>query len=108
MFEDNQKKKRGRYSAAFKREAIDLVQNSDRTIAEIERELGLTKGLLRQWVHRARLGGEEVFKSDGEFSPESEEVRRLKRENESLRLDNEILKKTIAIFSHPPKTDSSK
>ena len=99
-------KKRGRYSAAYKRQAIEMALSSDRTIADIERELGLTKGLLTQWVHRARLGGEEIFKGDGEFSPESEEIRRLKRENQSLRLDNEILKKTIAIFTHPPKKGS--
>lgn len=106
MVDNDRNRKRARYNAAFKREAIDLFQNSDKTMAEIERELGLSQGLLKQWVHRAKLGGEDIFNGDGEFSPESEEIRRLKRENNSLRLDNEILKKTIAIFSHPPKPGS--
>ncbi len=99
--------KRRRYSAAFKREAIELALHSDRTMTDIERELGMSKGLLKQWVRRTRLGGEKVMKGDGEFSPESGEIRRLKRENESLRLDNEILKKAIAICTHPPKPGTS-
>lgn len=100
-------KKRRKYSASFKREAMELALHSDRTMADIERELGITKGLLRQWIRRSNTKGEEAWSGDGEFSPESEEVRRLKREVESLRLDNEILKKAIAICTQPPKPGTS-
>lgn len=94
---------RRKYSAAFKREAIEYALHSDKSLVEIERELGITKGLLRQWTRRARIQGEKALKGEGEFSPETEEIRRLKRENESLQLDNEILKKAIAICTQPPK-----
>jgi len=76
-------------------------------MVDIERELGITQGLLRQWVRRAGLGGEEAMKGDGEFSAESEEIRRLKRELEHLRVDNEILKKAIAICTQAPKSGTN-
>jgi transposase len=98
---------RRKYSAAFKREAIEYALQSDKSLVEIERELGITKGLLRQWTRRAKMQGEKALRSAGEFCPESEEVRRLKQENESLRLDNEILKKAIAICTQPPKPGST-
>jgi len=100
-------RRRRKYSAEFKREAIELALHSDRTMTDIERELGMSKGLLKQWVHRAKQGGAEILRGDGEFSPESEEIRRLKRENESLLLDNEILKKAIAICTHTSKPGTS-
>ncbi len=95
---------RRKYSAAFKREAIECALHTDKSLVEIEQELGITKGLLRQWTRRARLKGEKALRGNGEFSAESEEIRRLKREVESLRLDNEILKKAIAICTQAPKS----
>lgn len=99
--------RRRKYSADFKREAMEYALHSDKSLVEIERELGITKGLLRQWTRRARLQGEKALNGEGEFSPGSEEIRRLKREIESLQLDNEILKKAIAICTQTPKSGSS-
>jgi transposase len=93
--------KRRRYDAEFKRNAIDLALHSDKTMAEIEQEFAISKGLLKQWVRRARLKGEEAFRGNGEFSSDAERIRLLERENDRLRMDNEILKKAIAICTHP-------
>jgi len=101
-------KRRKSYNPDFKREIVLLALHSDKSMSEIEREYGLSDGLVNQWVHRAKKQGEKIFKGDGEFSPESEEILRLRREVASLQQDNEILKKAIAICTHPSETDLSK
>lgn len=41
------------YTKAFKQEAVQLTQMSGKTMRAIERELGLSKGILKQWVRQA-------------------------------------------------------
>ena len=45
------------YSTEFKREAVALVQTSGKSLAEVERELGLTHGLLKHWMRDAKRAG---------------------------------------------------
>ena len=102
------KKRRRRYSAEFKQEALVLYENSDRTLAEIEEELGISSGLLRRWRMRALADGVDAFPGNGRLKPEDEELRRLRRENEILRQERDILNKAIAIFSEKrPRSISS-
>ena len=51
----NEKKQ---YSDEFKREALRLQETSGKRVAEVEWELGLSHGLLRQWKARFRINGE--------------------------------------------------
>ena len=91
------------YSTEFKREAVALVQTSGKSLAEVERDLGLTHGLLKHWVRDAKRDGAAAFPGHGRLPANEDEVRRLRRENEILRQERDILKKAIAIFSrHPP------
>jgi transposase len=99
---------RQRYDREFKRAVVELAQTSGKTMAEIERELGINAGLLKQWVRAAKRDGAEAFPGNGRLKASDEEYRRLQRENTILRQERDILKKAIAIFSQPPKpnTDS--
>jgi transposase len=45
--------------------------------------------------------GERAFVGSGNQQPEDAEIRQLRRENEILRQERDILKKARAIFSHP-------
>lgn len=96
------KGRRRRYTAEFKQEALALYENSDKTLAEIEEGLGISPGLLRRWRMRALADGADAFPGNGRLKPEEEELRRLRRENEILRQERDILKKAIAIFSEKP------
>lgn len=91
--------RRRKYTAEFKREAVALYENSDRTMAEVEQELGMSNGLLKQWLRRAREDGADAFSGNGRLKPQDEELRQLRKENEILRQERDILKKAIAIFS---------
>ena len=90
---------RKHYSEEFKRDALRLLETSGQGVAEIERELGITHGLLRKWRQRYQVDahGETLTLSDIEQL--KADVRRLQRENAVLREEREILKKTVSIFS---------
>jgi transposase len=97
--------KRKKYSKQFKLDAIQLYENGEKSMAQLERELGITDGLLAKW--RAELlaakGETEAFPGNGAL-PESEaRLRQLERENAQLRQEKEILKKVLAIFSKDAK-----
>jgi transposase len=87
------------YSAEFKREAIRLQETSGKTVAEVERELGLSHGLLRQWKKRFRLNVETDALELSEVEQLKAELRRMKRELEIVQQERDILKKTVGIFS---------
>lgn len=95
----NNKGNRRVYTAEFKQEAVALSKSSGKTMAEIERDLGLSKGLLKHWVRQAEADGTAAFPGHGRLKPEDEELRRLRREVEILRQERDILKKVVAIFS---------
>jgi transposase len=91
------------YSREFKLEALGLVETSGKSVRQIERHLGIGKGCLYRWRDEFKAEGIEAFPGRGRLKPEEEELRRLKRENEILRQERDILKKAVAIFSHPSK-----
>jgi len=85
-----------RYPPEFKREAIRLVRSSDRSIAQIAKELGVSDNSLRSWVKQAEIDRGE---RDGLTTEEREELRKLRRENKVLRQEREILRKAAAFFA---------
>jgi transposase len=88
-----------RYTREYKLEAVRLAQTSEKTYTEIEEELGITRGLLSQWVKKYTEDGEEAFPGKGKLKPEEERIRELERENVRLRQERDVLKKVLAIFS---------
>jgi transposase len=94
-------KSRRVYTRQFKLEAVELLETSDKGAAQIERELGIGKGCLARWRKQMAAEGEQAFPGHGRLPPDQERLRQLERENEILRQERDILKKAIAIFSHP-------
>jgi len=89
------------YEKTFKIEAVHLVQTSGKSISQIAKDLGIPDSNLCRWCQQYGVGGEQAFVGSGHVPPQEEEVRRLRRENELLRQERDILKKAVAIFSHP-------
>jgi transposase len=93
------------YDPDFKREAVRLVLVEGRSIRDVERSLGITIGLLKCWIksHRSSIVGQE-FSVSGDLSSE-ESVKRIKlleKELAQARMERDILKKAVAIFSTDP------
>jgi transposase len=91
-----------RYSQEFKLEALELLQRGEKSAGQIERELGITPGLLVKWRARYQIVGKEglspqIEPSDMEAA--KAEIRRLQRELANVQEEREILKKVLNIFS---------
>ena len=96
------------YSREFKLETLQLLKNSGKTKADLERELGLYPGQIHLWeraFNRKDHDVEQAFPGTGHQSDAEAEVSRLKREVEILRQERDILKKAIAIFSKTQDRD---
>ena len=87
------------FTAEFKREALNLVETSGKSLAQVARDLGISDNTLHGWQQQMREHGQEAFPGSGHQTPQEEEMRRLRRENEILRQERDILKKALAIFS---------
>lgn len=72
--------------------------NKDKTMSDIAREYGLTRTSITQW--RKKYG--TITTSTGETTS-NDEILKLKKELQQVQLENEILKKTVAIFSKEQK-----
>ena len=84
------------FSPEFKAETIELIRSSGRSIPDICRELDLTETTVRNWMRQARIdaGDEEGLSTD-----EREELRRLRSENRTLKMERDLLKKAAAFFA---------
>lgn len=91
--------KKKTYSEQFKRDAIQLQETSGKSVGTIEKELGLSHNLLRQWKTRYQVneGTNELERS--EIEQLKAELRQAKRELLIAQQERDILKKTISIFS---------
>lgn len=88
------------YDQEFKREVLAYRERTRESEAAVASHFGIAANTLKYWRRRAEapLGAPKpgVARED----PHSE-LRRLRRENERLQMQCEILKKTVGIFSHP-------
>ena len=89
--------KRKQYTSEFKREAVQLATQGGLSIAQVARDLGLNDNMVSRWKKEAQQNGPRAFSGQGH--PQDEELSRLRRENEVLRQEREVLKKAISIFS---------
>lgn len=90
------------YAKEFKLEALELLRTSGKSAAQIERDLGITQGLLLKWrdryqVRKGENGAAQLEPSDLEAA--QAEVRQLRRQLAIAEQERDILKKAVSIFS---------
>jgi transposase len=98
---------RRQFTDEFKQEAVALLASSGRPLLQIASELGISPSMLRNWRNRseerhARSALRPIPAPHSAPDPASE-ISRLRRENDRLRMERDILKKAVAIFSEPPR-----
>ena len=93
--------KRKTYSREFKIDAVKLVTDHSMTRKQVARDLDLDIGTLRNWIKQFTDDPEKAFPGKGHVR--DEELRQLKREVQQLRMERDILKKAIGIFSQMPR-----
>jgi transposase len=92
--------KRKTYTKAFKTEAVRQLESGEISAEQLARELGVRRNSLYKWQKELQMKGDEAFSNKrGPKPPAEAEVARLKRENERLQEEVEILKKAAAYFA---------
>jgi transposase len=85
-----------KYDEDFKQGAVQLVFETGKPIAQVARELGINDGTLGNWVTKARG---DAGKGNGELSEsERAELARLRKENTELRMQRDVLKRSVALW----------
>ena len=95
-------KKHRAFTAEFKQHALELLKRGEKSAAELERDLGITPGLLGKWKARYQVvdsAGPAGKLVSSEVEAAKAEVRRLQRELANVTEEREILKKALLIFS---------
>ncbi len=90
---------RRKFDSDFKSDAVKLVEIGNRSIKQVANELGISEATLNNWVYNARRAKKT---NAGEGSDVADEIDRLRKENEQLRMEKEILKRFSA-FVRPDK-----
>ncbi len=92
---------RRKYTREFKIEAVRLLENSSMSGREIERDLGISSGMIYRW--KRELGQQNIRSFPGNGNPRDEELFRLRKELFEVTEERDILRKAVAIFSKPKK-----
>lgn len=107
MEEDRGRRPRREFTPEFKLEAVRLATSGEKSLRQVARELGVHESLLGSWKSQALASG-EVTDADsgkngthaaGKLTSQDEELRRLRRENSTLRQERDFLKKATAFFA---------
>ncbi len=89
---------RRKFSKVFKRDAVSLIETSGKSLTQVARELGVHTSVLSAW--REMVNAE---RKSGLGTDEQEELKRLRRDNDRLKMEVDILKKATAFFARESK-----
>lgn len=87
--------KRKKYDREFREGAVRIVEETNKPIAQIARDLGVNEGTLGNWVQRARA---ERDGARGLTKDDVEELKRLRAENAELRMERDVLKRSVVLW----------
>jgi transposase len=90
---------RRKYMREFKIEAAKLSYNSDKPVEAIAEKLGVSQSSLNHWRREFGADPDQAFPGNGQKKERDGEVARLKKELKQAQMENEILKKAVAIFT---------
>lgn len=86
------------YTAEFRADAVRLVGQSEKRLRQVAADLGLSTESLRRWVLQAKTDAGNG-PAGALTTEERDELRRLRRENVTLRMEREILQKAAAFVA---------
>lgn len=99
------KGKKKTYSKEFKVKACELVKEDGIKVAVVAEKFGIHPNMLYRWIDENETYGEEAFVGKGHQKAADAELRKLRKENERLKMENEILKKAAAYFAKDQRSE---
>ena len=85
------------YPPEFRAEANELIRSETKSYRQLSRDVGVSDQTLRNWVRQADIDAGR--RHDGLTTSEREELRRLRAENRTLRMERDLLKKAAVFFA---------
>ena len=85
------------YPPEFRAEAVELIRSGTKSLAELSRDLGVADQTLRNWVRQTDL--DSGRRHDDLTTNEREELRCLRSENRTLRMERDLLRKAAVFFA---------
>ena len=87
--------KRKKYDPEFREGAVRIVEETNKPIAQVARDLGVNEGTLGNWVNQARAARE----GHGELAKDDyAELKRLRAEVAELRMERDVLKRSVVLW----------
>src|SRR5712692_2319322 len=86
--------KRRKFDQDFKDGAVRIVLESGRPVAEVARDLEINEGTLGNWLNKAR----DAQRPGTLNESEREELHRLRKENSELRMQRDVLKRSVVLW----------
>ena len=87
--------KRRKFDAEFREGAVRIVRETGKPIAQVARDLGVNEGTLGNWLAKDRV---ERDGTRGLSSGDIEELKRLRAENAELRMERDVLKRSVVLW----------
>jgi transposase len=87
--------KRKKYDREFREGAVRIVEETGKPIAQVARDLGMVAGTLGNWVKESREAAEGTR---GLSKDDREELKRLRDENAELRMERDVLKRSVVLW----------
>lgn len=90
-------RKKPNYTAEYKAEAVRLARESGRAMSDVAQDIGVSLSALRKWIKQAEV--DEMKGSHGSLTTdERAELLGLRRDNRQLKMERDLLKKSVAFF----------
>jgi transposase len=87
--------KRRRYDDDFRAGAVGIVRETNKTVAQVAKDLGINPGTLANWVAKDKLARGERLDPN---KVDPERVRQLEAENAELRMERDVLKRSVVLW----------
>lgn len=90
------------YDREFKKNAVELYK-SGKTLSQVCKDLDIPGSTLNGWIKQYKVEGEKSFPGSGHIKASNQEMHDLRKELDNVRMERDILKKALAIFSKQKK-----
>jgi len=97
------------FDSEYKLMAVNLVLQSEKTGSDVARDLGIRPSLVNRWIREYEKNQSASFPGNGKavLTEEQKQIAELKRQLADARLERDILKKAVSIFSASDRKSSS-